>query len=105
MRLVSIEEYIEIAPIIRKEMGRPAKHEKKNSYLAQTAINNCNVRLLPDKTLLFPNTFFMGTWEKGNRPNTFETSTVYLGKRFTLEFYLEENSNVAFVNTLIPVSI
>lgn len=242
MRLVSIEEYIEIAPIIRKEMGRLAKHEKKNSYLAQTAINNCYVRLLPDKTLLFQifspgfiqvveqdyinalintpeyfgtgdaqdivhglfqqaqqhnwpwnedrykeylsneifclllckrdssfskemlrvdlfrhikesktifgcyefiggifhalkhfsikelcasihpnqnvdlydveqliwpiaNAFFMGTWEKGNRPKTIETSTVYLGKRFTLEFYLEENSNVAFVNTLIPVSI
>ena len=242
MRLVSKDEYIEITALVKKEMRELAMHEKKNSYMVQSAINNCYVRHLPDNSLLFQifspgfiqvveqdyinalkdtpecfgtanardvihglfqqaqqhnwpwdedryieylsneifcllickretffcrkllrvdlfrqlkesktitgcyefiggifhalkhfsikeqcasllsnqnvdlydveqliwpiaNAFFMGTWEKGNRPKTIETSTVYLGKRFTLEFYLEENSNVAFVNTLIPVSI
>ncbi len=241
MRLVSKDEYTEITALVKKEMRELAMHEKKNSYMAQSAINNCYVRHLPDNSLLFQifspgfihvveqdyinalketpecfgtgnardvihglfvqarlhnwpwdenryleylsneifcllickretsfcremlrvdlfrqlkesktttdcyefiggifhalkhfsikeqcasllpnqnvdlydveqliwpiaNAFFMGTWKKGNRPKTFETSTLYLGKRFTLELYREDNSNVAFVNTLIPIS-
>lgn len=242
MRLVSKEEYIEVSALIKTEMRELAMHEKKNSYLAQIAINNCYVRHLPDNSLLFQifspgfiriieqdyikalidtpecfgtgnardvvhglfqqakhrnypwdeeryieylsneifclllckrdttfckemlridlfrqlkesktvtgcyefvggifhalkhfsvneqcasllsnqnvnlydveqliwpiaNAFFIGSWKKGNRPKTFETSTLYLNKQFTLNFYREDNSNVAFVNTLIPVSI
>ena len=53
MRLVTIEEYDEIKPIIKKEMIDLAKHESKNSYCVQTAINNCYVRNLSDNLQLF----------------------------------------------------
>ena len=241
MRLVSKEEYKEITVLIKKEMRLLAMHEEKNSYMVQSAINNCYVRHLPDSSLLFQifspgfihvvehdyiralidspecfgtgdardvvhglfqqaklynypwdedryieylsneifclllckressfckellridlfrqlkeskttlgryefiggifhalkhfsikeqcasllpnqnvnlydveqliwpiaNAFFMGTWKKGKRPRTYETSTLYLDKQFSLDFYREDNSNVAFINTLIPIS-
>ena len=53
MRLVTIEEYDEIKPIIKKEMIDLARHECKNSYFVQTAINNCYVRNLSDNLQLF----------------------------------------------------
>jgi hypothetical protein len=46
MRLVTIEEYDVLKPIIKQEMIALAKHENKNSYTTQIAINSCYVRNL-----------------------------------------------------------
>mgnify|MGYP003424563712 FL=1 len=68
---------------------------------------NQNVSLYDIEQLIWPiaKAFYEGPWKKGKRKNTFETHTIYLNKCFILEFYKEENSNVSFVNTLIPKSI
>lgn len=60
MRLVTIEEYKEITPIIKGKMVELAQHEKKNLFVTQVAINNCYVRYLsPDLQLyqIFSNGF------------------------------------------------
>jgi len=53
MRIVTLDEYDAIKPIIKKEMVELAKHENKKSYHAQMAINNCYVRNLSANMELF----------------------------------------------------
>ena len=53
MRLITIEEYNELKPIVEKEMIELAKHENKNSYITQVAINSCYVRKLSNSVKLF----------------------------------------------------
>lgn len=68
---------------------------------------NQNVNLYDVEQLIWPiaNAFFTGDWSNGKRKNTFETTTCYLNKLFTLEFYKEDNRNVTFVNSVIPKSV
>ncbi len=65
---------------------------------------NQNVKLFDVEQLVWPiaHAFYRGTWVNGNRNNTYESSIVYLGKNFTLEFYKEPGMNVSFVNSVIP---
>lgn len=69
-------------------------------------LTNQNVKLFDVEQLIYPiaNAFFKGDWIKGKRKNTFESSTNYLNKLFSLEFYKEDNRKVSFVNTVIPKS-
>ena len=53
MRNVTFEEYKEIKDIVNKEMTLLAKHENKNSYYGQIAINSCYSRMLSDNLQLF----------------------------------------------------
>lgn len=53
MRLVTLEEYEELKPIIEKEMGKLAKHENKNLFRTNIAINSCYVRNISDNIQLF----------------------------------------------------
>ena len=68
---------------------------------------NQNVVLYDAEQLIWPiaKAFYEGIWEKGEKAKTFNTCTTYLNKLFILGFYKEDDSNVAFVNTLIPKSI
>lgn len=53
MRNVTFEEYKKIKDIVNKEMTLLAKHENKNSYYGQIAINSCYSRMLSDNLQLF----------------------------------------------------
>lgn len=68
---------------------------------------NQKVDLYDVEQLIWPiaHAFYIGTWNNGNRKNTYESSIKYLGKNFTLEFYKENSLNVSFVNSVIPKSI
>jgi len=65
---------------------------------------NQNVALYDIEQLIWPiaNAFYKGSWKRAQRSKTFETSINYLGKRYTLIFFKEDDSNVSFVNTVIP---
>lgn len=67
---------------------------------------NQNMHLYDIEQLIWPiaKAYYCGIWRKGDRVNTFETSTSYLNKQFTLEFYKENDINVSFVNSVIPKS-
>ena len=68
---------------------------------------NQNVALFDIEQLIWPiaKAFFEGNWRNANRKNTYETETLYLGKKMTLEFYKEGDNHVSFVNSIIPKSI
>ena len=53
MRLVTIEEYNELKEKVKNELISLAKHEEKNSYTTQVAINNCYVRNLSENMQLY----------------------------------------------------
>lgn len=53
MRNVTFEEYEDIKDIVNREMTSLAKHEDKNSYYGQIAINSCYCRMLSPNVQLF----------------------------------------------------
>ena len=68
---------------------------------------NQNLQLYDIEQLIWPiaKAFYEGTWRKGKYPNTYETGTIYLKKKMTLEIYKEDGRNVSFVNSIIPKPI
>lgn len=53
MRLVNFDEYNDLKSIVKKEMIGLARHENKDSYTTQIAINSCYVRNLSKNTQLY----------------------------------------------------
>lgn len=53
MRIVTKDEYIGIMSILKNEMLQLAKHEKKNTFFGQVAINNCYIRNLGKECQLY----------------------------------------------------
>ena len=68
---------------------------------------NQNVHLYDIEQLIWPiaKAFYEGEWHPGKKINTYETDTIYLKKRMTLEVFKESDKNVSFVNSIIPQSI
>ena len=68
---------------------------------------NQKIDLYDIEQLIWPiaHAFYIGTWNNGNRQNTYESSINYLGKSFTLEFYKKDSLNVSFINSVIPKSL
>ena len=109
--------------VLRIDLFRMLKESKKNSCyydliggilhsLKHFSIENQSASVLPNQNvslfnvdqLIWPvaHAFFLAKWRKGKWSNTYESDISYLNKRFTLEFFKEDEMNVAFVNTIIP---
>lgn len=82
------------------------KHFSVNEQCA-SMVPNQKVNLYDVEQLIWPiaKAFYEGEHTTGKHKNTYETSTEYLNKIVTLEFYREGDSNVSFVNSVIPKSL
>lgn len=81
------------------------KHFSVNEQCA-SLLPNQNVNLYDIEQLIMPiaDAFFMGVWGNGKKLDSFQSVTSFLNKQFTLAFFRESQSNVSFVDSLIPSS-